>query len=538
MSSNSKQPTEEEFGRIRKLIWPIHNYELKKFLPLSLIMFCILFNYTLLRDTKDALVVNASGASSLTFLKLWCVTPCAVLFVVLYAKLLNVFKREHVFYIVVTPFLIFFGLFAFVLQPNVHLIHPTEALAPMYDAFPRMSGFFDIAKYWSYSLFYVLAEIWGSAMLALMFWQFANQIVRIREAKRFYGLFGLVGNVSLIMSGLAVHFCSQDIKHFFPELPAESVWNISLKLLMACVIAVGIAAMLIYRWMNTSVLTDPRFYDGDEAAGVKKKKSNAGLIESLKVIIKSPELGLIAILIVAYGVSINLVEIQWKDQIKMHFAGDKGAYNGFMGLYSTFTGIFTMFFILFIGSNILRAVSWFKAAVVTPLVILLGGSLFFAFVLSSKNIPVVTDLATMILDFVGTNPVAAATFLGAGIVILSKSVKYSLFDPTKEMAYMPLDDELRTKGKAAVDVIGGRAGKAGGAGIQWMLFTLLGTTVALDIASICFIVFAIVCGLWVYAVKGLSVKVAAAVDRKSKEAAQAAATASAGATPTTTAQTA
>ena len=70
MSSADVQTSEEEFGPIRKLIWPIHNYELKKFLPLGLIMFCILFNYTLLRDTKDTLVVNAAGAGAITFLKL------------------------------------------------------------------------------------------------------------------------------------------------------------------------------------------------------------------------------------------------------------------------------------------------------------------------------------------------------------------------------------------------------------------------------------------------------------------------------------
>ena len=504
---SEKSNVQPEFTGWRANFWPIHNYELKKFLPLGLIMFCILFNYTLLRDTKDTLVVmGGAGASAITFLKLYCVTPCAILFVIIYAKLTNIMSRENVFYAVVTPFLVFFAAFAFVLYPNLDAIHPSkETIMALQASYPRLGGFIDIYAYWAYSLFYVLAEIWGSAMIGLMFWQFANHVVRMRESKRFYGLFAVLGNAALMFSGKFLVFCSKDIQQLYAT--KEEAWQVSLYLMMGAVVVMGCVAMGLYRWMHTSVLTDKKLFDPAEAGVSKKKKEKLSMGESLKMIIKSPELCFIALLIMAYGVTINLVEVQWKHQLGLYAAGDKGAYNAFMGNFSFYTGLLTITFGLLLGSNILRRFSWFISAIITPLIITVGGSLFFIFIFAK-------DLAQGLLDTIGTNPITAAAFLGAGIIIVSKSVKYILFDSTKEMAYIPLDDELKTKGKAAVDVIGGRAGKAGGAWVQSMLFIVFATKDAALIAPQAFGVFAVVCVLWMIAVKGLSKKVDAATAKR------------------------
>jgi AAA family ATP:ADP antiporter len=514
----STKPTDQaEFSKLRALLWPIHNHEMKKFLPLGLIMFCLLFNYTILRDLKDSIVVNASGAGTIPFLKGYCVTPAAILFVILYAKLSNAVSRENVFYYVVTPFLVFFGFYGFFIQPNaVALQASAETLASWHQKFPYLSNFNDVVGNWAYSLFYIMSEIWGSSMIALLFWQFANQITRMSESKRFYGLFVVIGNVALIFSG--EFLIRANNKELIASMfPGADPFTIAVQFFMTLVVIFGLVAMGLYRWMHTSVLTDPKYYDEAEVSNKpKKKKEKPSLMESAKLIFTSPELGLIAMLIMAYGVTINLVEVQWKEQIRLYANGDRNVYAAFMGAFSQWNGIITIIFSWFIGSSILRRFSWFTSAVITPAFMIIGGALFFAFILFRDYMG---DALSYIFSSSADptrNAIVAATFLGFAVVVMSKSIKYSLFDPTKEMAYIPLSDELKSKGKAAVDVIGGRAGKSGGALAQTFLLMAFATKDVLTIAPITFWVFSAVMIGWILSVKLLSTKVALAIKAKAK----------------------
>merc|ERR1711862_108556 len=62
--------------------------------------------------------------------------------------------------------------------------------------------------------------------------------------------------------------------------------------------------------------------------------------------------------------------------------------------------------------------------------------------------------------------------------LLSKTSKYALFDPTTQMAYIPLDEESKIKGKAAIEVLGSRIGKSGGSLIQQGLILIFGNIVS------------------------------------------------------------
>lgn len=488
MSTDTKQ----EFGKWRSFLWPVYGYELKKLLPMFFMFFCISFNYTILRDTKDTLIVTAAGAEAIPFLKSFGVVPAAILFMVVYAKLSNILSRENLFYVTLAPFVVFFGLFAFVMYPARDALMPTASAEALKAYLP--GGWVGLAAAyhnWMYSIFYILAELWGSVVLSLLFWGFANHITRVSEAKRFYSLFGLGANIALLASGPAIIYVSDIRKH----LPANvDAWQISLNYLMGMVVVAGIAIMIVYWWINRNVLTDTRFYDpNQERAPGKKKKAKMSLADSFKFLFTSKYILCLAILVIAYGISINLVEVTWKSQLKLQYP-NYNDYSTFMGYFSTFTGAVTILMMLFVGGNVIRHKGWKFAALITPVVLLITGVAFFGFVVFRDN------LAGFIAT-VGSTPLFLAVLFGAAQNIMSKSSKYSLFDPTKEMAYIPLDDESKVKGKAAVDVVGARLGKSGGSIIQMGLMTF-GTlaTITPYIGAILMVIIA----AWIVAVNALN----------------------------------
>jgi AAA family ATP:ADP antiporter len=310
-----------------------------------------------------------------------------------------------------------------------------------------------------------------------MFWRFANDVTSLKQSKRFYSMFGFVANGALLFSGTVLH-------------TVKNIYAINAIAVLFCVFII-----LIYYWLNNFVLTDPNFFNPDEIKK-PKKKVKLSLGESMKYIFSSKYLGFIVLLVVCYGVSINLVEVMWKGQAKLLYPTD-AEFRGFMGNLQIWTGSATILFMI-IGNNILRRCSWFCSAMMTPLMTFVTGIIFFLFIIFKDELnPLVAGTGFSVLGII--------TSVGLFQNVLSKSVKYSLFDSTKEMSYIPLDDELKSKGKAAVDVIGGRAGKSGGAAIQFLLLNVIFAGSSLvQLAPMISVIFAVILLLWFYAVYGLS----------------------------------
>ncbi|KAJ6793153.1 plastidic ATP/ADP-transporter [Iris pallida] len=380
----------------------------------------------------------------------------------LYSRLSDVLSKEALFYAVILPFLAFFGAFGFVLYPLSDAIHPSALADRLLAALgPSFLGPVAILRIWSFCLFYVMAELWGSVVISVLFWGFANQITTVEEAKEFYPLFGLGANIALIFSGRTVKYFSNMRKNLGPGVDG---WAISLKGMMSIVVLLGLVITGIYWGVNKFVLNDPSLPRSDRKK--KKEKPKLGMKESLKVLVSSRYVRDLATLVVAYGISINLVEVTWKSKLKAQFPSPN-EYSSFMGDFSTATGIAT-FTMMLLGRVILRKFGWGVAAMITPTVLLLTGVGFFSLLLFGEPL-------APVLGRLGITPLLAAVYVGALQNIFSKSAKYSLFDPCKEMAYIPLDEDMKVKGKAAIDVVCNPLGKSGGALIQQFMILTFGS---------------------------------------------------------------
>ncbi|MCK4934632.1 MAG: NTP/NDP exchange transporter, partial [Simkaniaceae bacterium] len=490
MSSSVK-----EFGRMRSFLWPIHRCEIKKFLPLLIIYALIVFNYCILKAAKDSLVITAqgSGAEAIPFIKVWAILPMAIIVTYFFTRLFNRLNQEQVFYIMIGCFLTFFLLFALVLYPMRESIHPHKFANFLETILPKgFQGLISIIRNWSYTLFYVMSELWGTTIMTVLFWGYTNEVTSVKDAKRFYAILGVGANIATIVSGqITVILSCQlfDLSWIF----GQDEWGQSLGLITTAIIIAGLLAIAIFRWYNCKVLIS-KSSASLEKPRKKSKSEKISLKKSFSYLTKSKYLICIAIVVLGFNIAINMIEIVWKDQIKELYP-NPNEFNAYMGKVYTAIGILSTFVGLFICGTVIRKFGWTVSALITPILILITGTLFFIFILFKDS-----NLGSFTL-LMGTTPLALGVFFGSVQNALSRACKFTLFDATKEIAFIPLSSESKIKGKAAIDGVGSRLGKSGGSIVHQGLLLIFGS-VSLSAPFVGVILLFVILG-WVSAVKAL-----------------------------------
>eukprot|EP00592_Proboscia_alata_P014336 CAMPEP_0194393108 /NCGR_PEP_ID=MMETSP0174-20130528/123112_1 /TAXON_ID=216777 /ORGANISM="Proboscia alata, Strain PI-D3" /LENGTH=480 /DNA_ID=CAMNT_0039188751 /DNA_START=886 /DNA_END=2328 /DNA_ORIENTATION=- len=425
---------------------------------MSILMFLFIYVFTTARDTKDTLIVSSAGAEAIPFLKLYGVMPCATLFIVGYSKLSDAVGKHTLFCTTVLSFFAFYVLFAFVLFPLRDTLHFLPA--PGVTSSPAQL----LLRYWSYSLYFIVSELYASAGVPLLFWQCANDVTSLSKAKRFYPLFAVTGNLAPIVSGKIMGWVvsrqkSQDDVGFGQTLRTLALIKVGI-----CVGILGIYR-LVYR---TGGNTDDETADNQTVAFKKPKKKKVPLSQSIAELSKSKELRSMAIMVLCYNVCIELTEVLWKGLLRKTYTS-KSSYMGFMAGFSQTVGVIA--FVMQLGvTQIIEKLGWKRTALIPPIAMgLLALPFFGAVMLLPKDGSSTTGRWGM--------TIATALTIGTAQNVISKVSKYSLFDPCKEMAYIPLGPEAKVKGKAAVDVLGARLGRSLGSASQQAMVLVAGGTI-------------------------------------------------------------
>lgn len=485
------------FSRWRTYLWPIQGHELAKFLPLLLMSFFIAFNYNILRNLKDSLIITAesSGAEVIPFIKVWVLLPMAVLLTFIFTRLVNRFSREKIFYLMMGGFLGFFFLFTFVLYPLRSYLHPDNFSAWLTSFLPiGLKGLIAMIHYWTFTCFYVLAELWGNIILSVLFWGFANEVTKVTEAKRFYGLIGIGCNFSGVAAGQISIMLSPTT--YNPLIPfGHDAWEQALMLSTTAVLVSGALIVVTFRWLNRNVIAKEESNakaasKSPEEAAPKMKLS---MRQNFAYLAQSRYLISIALVVICYNIVINLTEVIWKAQVKELYPNTSDYYT-YMSQISTITGFIATLTALFVSGNALRKCGWTFTAMITPAILLTTSIGFFAFMLFK-------DPLGSFVSLLGTTPLAMAVLFGSAQNCLSRASKYTLFDATKELSFIPLDRESKLKGKAVIDGVGSRLGKSGGSVVYQGLLVCFGTLAATTPYVGGILLVAITA--WIFAVKAL-----------------------------------
>jgi len=497
--------SEHNFGRLRNFLWPIHRDEHKKLFPMFTLFFLISFVYNILRCMKVTLVVTADGSSAevIPFLKVWAVFPGAILLTYIYTVLSNRLNREQVFYAILSIFLGFFTIFMVFLHPHREALELTSLSTMLQDNLPvwlkGLKGLIILIRHWHLTLFYVLSELWSAIVLSMLFWGFANESTSVDEAKRFYAIFALGANSSGIFSGQCAQFLTLD--EFNPHLPFGTVaWEQSLILQLAVVLIMGFGIAALFWWMNRRAIPSQI----EKSSLILNKTNQANPVESKKLslwecisqLIRSPYMLYIAIIVVAYNLVYNLSDVLWTEQIRERYP-DASDFNAYINEIASITGVFATISALLLSGNVIRRYGWTITAMITPAIWLATSIGFFGCLLFSNA----SFFSDVLAGLLGVPIYTLALMFGSMQICLGRAAKYTVFDESKEIAFIPLPKEDQRKGKAVVDGIASRFGKSGGSLLIQVLLILCGE-LALTIPYVAAIFFVILT-LWIVAVRRL-----------------------------------
>ncbi|WP_157952477.1 Npt1/Npt2 family nucleotide transporter [Candidatus Similichlamydia epinepheli] len=451
----------EVLDSLRAYFFPVERGETRILVPLTVILFLIAFNYYGLKSTKDTLVITSAGASAVPFIKTWALLPSTFCASYFFAILSLRIGSRRAFLVMLSLFLSFYAVFIFVLYPKRNdllfnsLANWIEPYLPKgFDAIPIL------IRHWSFTLFYIISELWSVIILNICFWGFLNEVIAIEQAKRLYPLLRTGLNFAGILSGrVGLYFAAMP---FDPTLPfGETAWDQALTKMMVAVLTSGAAIFLIFCWVSS------QFKQKKTVPQTTNRPKQNSLKEGWSLLFHNQTILCLSSVTFAYNLLLNLGEVLWTAQT-YSLCPDPLSFSSYMHRVAIVTSFVASLSAFFMTGNLLKHFSWLTTALITPFISLVTSLFFFLFLFLPHK-------TAFLASWVGVSPLEATVFFGALQSCLARSFKSALLDINKDLVLMELSGALRVKGKAIIDGLAARSGKATASISLTILLGLLGS---------------------------------------------------------------
>ena len=302
-------------------------------------------------------------------------------------------------------------------------------------------------------------------------------------------MINLIGSAGTFFAGFFMEFLTNVQVSTGNEM--DTIFLI--KFLISVASIATLLLLLVFRYMNNVILANDHYTRELRATEIKEKLS---FFKSIKIVFSSKYIGYIVVLVLCYGIAINLLEGPWKAEIKKLYP-TTNSYMHFMGIVFKYNGLLAIAFSI-LGVTLLKKYSWSVTALVTPVMIFIMGIIFYTSMVFS-------DFSNLFFSMLLNIDILIVTVvLGAAINIFAHSSKFGLFDSTKEMTYIPIESELKSKGKAVIDVLGSRFAKSFSAFIQSLLFIIFPLATYSTIVPFLMVIFILIAIIWILDIRLLN----------------------------------
>lgn len=391
----------------------------------------------MLRTARTTIALGQwqAGPEAIALYELGGAMPAAILASALLARFFAITRYPMLFAYCAGLLICFYMVFSFFLYPCAALLpYPAAQLATL--------------------LFYGMVELWKTVLISILLWGWLNRHLSWKQAQGVYPLLTLGYSLGNILAAPLIHLCNY-----------AAAWQQSLQLLIMAVGCIGVCAIALFFYL-CRIAKGRQIAGGQGAALLRKKHS---LTSCLASSLSNQHLRLIAVMTAADYLAYTFGELLFLGVLKQYFPSPQD-YCSALGYLALATGIMTAITALGIAPKLMQKGSWWAVAAATPLTLLISQAFFF-----SAAIAYQLGIAV---------PLPIVMLLGSIQYVGGAAFKMTLFQPAKEMAFIPLPESLQQQGKIGIDGMGTRLARGSAALVGALCTVGLGPYAVLAMAPI------------------------------------------------------